>query len=149
MKMAKATARDIEVAGNVMSILTQIDRNDYPANDGDENVPDYFDPEEFTHLRHFYDLIKSSLDSAPNWYGRIIGGMCYVILYDKNEIVDPASDVLELHPRFQKMSDERGGALELLKEVLSNSEQGYLSPTPGHGIDLIDRIRAFVPGDST
>lgn len=149
MKMAKASERDIEAAGNFMSILDQIDRDDYPVVDADEVAQDRFDPDDYDHLRHFYDLIKSSLDCAPNWHGRVIGGMCYVILYGKNEILDPASDVLELHPRFQKMSDERAGALDLLKEVLSSSEQGYLSPTPGHGIDLIDRIRAFVPGDST
>ncbi len=149
MKMAKASERDIEAAGNFMSILDQIDRDDYPVIDDNEVGQDCFDPDNYDHLRHFYDLIKSGLDRSPNWHGRVIGGMCYVILYDKNEIVDPASDVLELHPRFQKMLDERDGALALLKEVLGACEQGYLSPALGDGIALIDRIRAFVPGDST
>lgn len=149
MKMAKASERDIEAAGNFMSILDQIDRDDYPVVDDDEVAQDHFDPDDYDHLRHFYDLVKSSLDCTPNWHGRVIGGMCYVILYDKNEIVDPASDVLELHPRFQKMEDERDGALELLKEVLSKAELGELSPSSGFAAALVDRIRSFVPGDPT
>lgn len=100
MKMAKASEKDIDAAGDAMSVLNDISSGYYPARDGDEDAPTFFDPDEPEHLRKFYDLMHATLDAAPGWPGRVIGGMCYVILYDKNEIVDPASDVLELHPKL-------------------------------------------------
>jgi hypothetical protein len=100
MKMAKASEKDIDAAGNMLSLLHQIDRGDYPNLEESADVPDWFDEDNFDHLRAFYDAVKGTLDRAPGWPGRIIGGMCYVILYEKNEIVDPDSDVIELHPRL-------------------------------------------------
>lgn len=100
MKMAKASERDIDAAGNLMSLLDQIDRGDYPCLDEDADRPEWFDENDRHHLRAFYDAVKGTLDRSPGWPGRVIGGMCYVILYDKNEIVDPDSDVLDLHPRL-------------------------------------------------
>ena len=102
MKMAKASEKDIDAAGNLMSLLHQIDRGDYPCLDEDADVPDWFDEDNFDHLRAFYDAVKSTLDKAPGYPGRVIGGMCYVIMYDKNEIVDPDSDTLDLHPNIVK-----------------------------------------------
>jgi len=100
MKMAKASERDIEAAGNAMSVLVAIDRGDYPARKGQEDAPDWFDEDDPEHLRRFYDAMKETLDAGPGWPGRVIGGMCYVILFKDNEILDPGSDVIELHPRF-------------------------------------------------
>lgn len=100
MKMAKPSERDIDAAGNLMSLLHQIDRGDYPNLDEDADVPDWFDEDNFDHLRAFYDAVKSTLDKGPGYPGRVIGGMCYVIMYDKNEIIDPASDTLDLHPKI-------------------------------------------------
>jgi hypothetical protein len=102
MKMAKASKRDIDAAGNLMSLLHQIDRGDYPRLEEGKKVPTWFDEDNFEHLRAFYDAVKATLDAAPGYPGRVIGGMCYVILYDKNEIVDPDSDVIELHPKLVK-----------------------------------------------
>lgn len=124
MKMAKASEKDIKVAGDVMAILDQIDRGDYPFEEGDENVPDYFEPDNYNHLRHFYDLIKSSLDNAPNWHGRVIGGMCYVILWDKNEIVNPEADVLELHPKITKALTDAKRYDYVVENMVAMSETG-------------------------
>jgi hypothetical protein len=100
VKMAKASERDIDAAGNLMSLLHQIDRGDYPNLDEDAEVPEWFDVDDREHLRAFYDAVMSTLEKAPGYPARVIGGMCYVIMYDANEIVDPASDTLDLHPRI-------------------------------------------------
>ena len=66
--------------------------------------------------------MNATLDAAPGWPGRVIGGMCYVILFDKNEIVDPAADTLEIHPRFdalQAQRDELLTALKLCRNVMA------------------------------
>jgi len=106
MKMAKASKQDIDAAGDAMSILIAIDRGDYPKAEGQENVPDWFDEDDPEHLRRFYDAMKATLDAGPGWPGRVIGGMCYVILYEKNEIIDHDSDVIELHPRLVAMEKD-------------------------------------------
>jgi hypothetical protein len=122
MKMAKASERDIEAAGDAMSVLNDISSGYYPARNGEEDTPTWFDPDEVDHLRVFYNLIAATLDAAPGWQGRVIGGMCYVILYDKNEIVDPKGDVLELHPRLR-------AAVAVAVAAKRLEERGFFSPT--------------------
>ena len=102
MKMAKATERDIDAAGDAMSVLQDISSGYYPKRDGDECDDFRFDPEDPAHLRKFYNLMSATLDVSPGWPGRVIGGMCYVILYDANQIVNPDADTLEIHPRFSR-----------------------------------------------
>lgn len=117
MKMAKPSERDIDAAGNLMSLLHQIDRGDYPNLDEDAGVPDWFDEDNFDHLRAFYDAIKATLNNGPGYPGRVIGGMCYVIMYDKNEIVDPASDTIDLHPKLVKALELAEGAQAAPEDV--------------------------------
>lgn len=100
MKMAKPSERDIEAGGNLMALLNDIDSGYYPFGKDDDAAPMFFDEDDPKHLRQFYDAVKATLDSAPGWQGRVIGGMCYVIMYDKNEIIDPGSDTLDLHPKI-------------------------------------------------
>lgn len=120
MKMAKASEKDIEAAGDLMSILSDLDCNYYPAKIADgEDDPMFFDEEDPKHLRAFYDAVKGTLDRAPGWPGRVIGGMCFVILYEKNEIVDPNSDVIELHPRLVRALQ----AEEAAKEAATATQQ--------------------------
>lgn len=108
MKMAKASERDIDAAGDLMALLNTIDDGYYPAEPGDEDAPLHFDEDDKDHLRLFYDKVKALLDRAPGFPGRVIGGMCYVIMYDKNEIIDPNADVIELHPKLQKALEDAG-----------------------------------------
>lgn len=117
MKMAKASAMDINAAGDMMALLIAIDRGDYPAAPGEENPPDWFDEEDPDHLRRFYDAVKSTLDAGPGWPGRVIGGMCYVILNSENELLDPDSDTLDLHPKFAAQEQRLAAACELLKQT--------------------------------
>lgn len=100
MKMAKATEKDIDAAGAAMGVLQAISGGYYPADEGEQDTPLHFDPEDPAHLSQFYRLMTRTLDASPGWPGRVIGGMCYVILYPANKIVDPDSDTLELHPEL-------------------------------------------------
>lgn len=118
MKMAKASEKDIDAAGDAMSVLNDIASGYYPKRDDDECKDTFFDPDEPEHLRKFYDLMSATMDASPGWPGRVIGGMCYVILYDKNRIVDPDADVLELHPRFAQIEAQR----DEIQTMLNTSE---------------------------
>lgn len=118
MKMAKASETDITAAGDAMSVLNDISSGYYPKRGDDEDQPTFFDADNPAHLRHFYELINATLDISPGWPGRVIGGMCFVILYEKNEILDPSSDVLELHPKFDKLREQRDQMLAALKGVV-------------------------------
>jgi len=140
MKMAKASEQDIDAAGNAMSVLNDISSGYYPAKEGDdsEDLPYRFDPDDVEHLRRFYDLMNSTLDKAPGWPNRVIGGMCYVILSDQNEIVDPAADVLELHPKFAAVAAMRDEFLALLVD-LTDIE----GPQPGNSA-WGDKVRAAI-----
>lgn len=116
MKMAKPSARDIEAAEELLQILQMIDaRFGGPwANpeagdslsellqDGEEE----FDCDNTLHLQTLYNNLARLLRTAPNFHGRVISGMCHVIMYEKNEILDPESDCIDLHPRFQQMADQ-------------------------------------------
>ena len=107
MKMVKATEKDIAAAGELLGILDTIDRRfGGPwATDGPESLEQAlgdkaFDADSREHLQGLYNSLAKLLRQAPNFHGRVIGGMCYVILYDKNQIVDPDADCLELHPKL-------------------------------------------------
>jgi hypothetical protein len=105
MKMAKATERDIDAAGKAMGVLQTISSGYYPGTEDD--APLHFDPEDPAHLSLFYRLMVETLDASPGWPGRVIGGMCYVILYEANQIIDPDAGTLELHPRFAAATGEQ------------------------------------------
>lgn len=105
MKMAKPTARDIDAGFELMSALQTINtrwggpwftkgqRSLVEAvDDGD------FDPDEPKHLQALYNELASTLRKAPGYPGRVLGGMCAVICYERNLFLDPALDYLELHP---------------------------------------------------
>lgn len=100
MKMAKASEQDIEAAGKLMTLLNDLSSGYHPATDQDEDDERqvYFDPDDRQHLRALYDALEKILDSAPGMPVRVIGGMCYVIMWDKNRIIDPDADTLEMHP---------------------------------------------------
>lgn len=136
MKMAKASARDIDAAGNAMSILNDISSGYYPARDADDELaPILFDPFDRDHLYRFYELMNDTLEKAPGWPARVIGGMCYVILFDKNKIVDPAADTLEIHPRFEEVAAQLKELVAATKEVIRISDRQH---------DAWDRAKAAI-----
>lgn len=135
MKMAKASERDIEAAGNAMSILNDISSGYYPICDNEEDGPTRFDPNDVDHLRRFYDLMSATLDKSPGWPSRVIGGMCYVILFDQNQIVDPIADTLEIHPRFTEVANQLTELVAATKEVIRISDRKH---------DAWDRAKAAI-----
>lgn len=109
MKMAKPSEQDIEAAGKLAQILNAIDSNNgywqsrindtpdfYEILEGDEGI----DPDNDEHLRALYNAITELLHLQPSFHNRVIGGMCHVIMWDKNEIVNPDCGHIDLHPRF-------------------------------------------------
>ena len=106
MNMAKPSANDITAASDAMSCLNEISSGYYPSGGGEDSQT-LFDPDDNDHLLAFYDIMKKTMDDAPGWQNRVIGGMCYVILFDQNQIVDPDDDCLAIHPRFAKVEAER------------------------------------------
>lgn len=136
MKMAKVTERDIDAAGDAMSVLNDISSGYYPSKgDDSEDLPYHFDPDDADHLRRFYDLMNSTLDKSPGWPGRVIGGMCYVIMFDKNKIIDPDADVLELHPRYANCAAALTELIDATKEVVRISDRKH---------DAWDRVKAAI-----
>lgn len=98
MKMTKPTTKDIDAAGDAMAVLSDIASGYYPSRRGEFSAPTWFDEDDPEHLLRFYRLMNATLDRSPGWPGRVIGGMCFVICWDRNEILDPADDCLGLHP---------------------------------------------------
>jgi hypothetical protein len=101
MKMAKPSARDIDAGGDLMSILQLIDRSytwSVEGPDSLDELEDDFDPDEPGHLAALYNSLGELLERAPGFPGRVLGGMCYVICYEKNQFLDHGKDYLALHP---------------------------------------------------
>lgn len=106
MRMAKPDEKDIDAAGQLMQILDTIDGR-FGGPWGTEQGPDTledalgdeaFDCDDPAHLRGLYNSLANLLRDAGGFQGRVIGGMCYVICYEKNKFLDPAKDYLALHP---------------------------------------------------
>jgi hypothetical protein len=121
--MAKPSEKDIEAAGDLMSILTDIDKGYYPERGAKEGAPTWFDEEDPEHLRAFYEAIKGTLERGPGFPGRVIGGMCYVIMWDENQIVDPAADVIELHSRLVEALRFQEAATTAARDVLAERQR--------------------------
>jgi len=110
MKMAKPSEKDIECGGKLLQILNAIDGRfggPFPTEGPDDllellEIEEIdFDADNAEHLQALYNSLAALLRTSASFHNRIIAGMCYVIMWDKNEIVDPNSDTLDLHPRFK------------------------------------------------
>lgn len=102
--MAKPSARDIDAGFELLGILRDIDGRfggPWPVHGpkdltalGDEE----FDADDPKHLQALYNHLAKTLRSAPGYPGRVLGGMCAVICYERNQFLDPADDCLAMHP---------------------------------------------------
>ena len=134
MKMAKPSARDVKAAEELLQVLQLIDAHfggplANPAageslsellKDGEEE----FDSENERHLQTLYNNLVRLLRTAPSFHGRVISGMCHVIMYEKNQIIDPESDVIDLHPRFAQLQDRTTKLESLLLWALYHHQGG-------------------------
>jgi hypothetical protein len=96
MKMAKADRDDINAAIDLAGLLSNVQDGYYPATD-DESSPTFFDEDDHQHLRFFYDRVMELMNRASGGLFRVVGGFCTIM---DNNVLDPDSDVVELHPRL-------------------------------------------------
>jgi len=103
MKMAKPSRRDLDAGMDLLGILNTIDTRfggPWPT-EGPKSINDLeddFDCDDAGHLQALYNSLAELLRTAPGFSGRVIFGMCGVICYEKNQFLDPAQDVLAMHP---------------------------------------------------
>jgi len=115
MKMAKPSSRDLDAGIALLGILNTIDGRfcgPWATSYGPQSLDDLeddFDCDDAGHQQALYNSLARLLRTAPGFAGRVIFGMCGVICYEKNLFLDPAQDVLDLHP------DVRAG-LDLLEQ---------------------------------
>lgn len=118
--MAKASAQDIEAAGDLMVLLNALSDGRHPDPSKEDEGAWHFDPDDRQHLRDLYDALDQILERSPGMPGRIIGAMCYVIMWDQNKIIDPDADTLEMHPIH--IENAKGAALaESYRELLKGA----------------------------
>lgn len=103
MKMAKADGRDMDAGYDLMSLLNDLDRDDYPElhDERKPDAPTYFDQDDREHLQHLHTLLKKIIEKSPGFMGRIMGGMsCF--LNPKNALIDQEADTIEFHPGLRR-----------------------------------------------
>lgn len=106
--MAKPSQRDIDAGGELLCLLDAIDERwggPWPIHGAPDDLAKFlhdedeaFDRDNPKHLQVLYNHLAKLLRTAPNFHGRVLGGMCYAICWDKNQILNPSSGYLELHP---------------------------------------------------
>lgn len=103
MKMAKASQADIEMALDLSGFLESLDRGYMPnqLQDGDDDTI-WFDFEDGELCRRAIMWISDTL--ARGSLSRVTLGMA-VLCDPKNELLDPDSDVLDLHPKLKALEE--------------------------------------------
>jgi len=112
--MAKPTEKDIEAAELLCQALNAIDERNRWGVDTISDCPsfdqlvedDEFNPEEQEHLGALYNKLMTLMGNNPSFHNRVISGMCHVIMYDKNQFIDPDANTIQFHPRFGQMADD-------------------------------------------
>lgn len=112
MKMAKASERDIEMALELSRTIEELMKGYFP-DDGEDVV--IFDPQDPYDCHKAIDLIFEIACKGSLF--RVVFGMA-VVLDPRNEVVDPGSDVLELHPNHQKAHEQRDELLAAAKQAI-------------------------------
>lgn len=142
MKMAKPSPQDCEAAMRIMQILDSVDDGYFPRDEhGDfrEADPQFFDQDDDEHCRTLVQRILAVTGDAPGCLLRVIGGMCGVILFEGNRIVDPDADVLALHPSLvRRETDEGEGLTSVINEEWIRLYGGEATRDPKA---LITRVR--------
>lgn len=102
MKMAKASARDIDMAMDLIGVLDDIERGYFPYRFSDPDVEstEWIDTDDQEQYARLVDGLKNLLCRGS--IGRVIMGMA-VVCDPKNECIDPDADYIEHHPMRQQL----------------------------------------------
>jgi hypothetical protein len=136
MKMAKASAADLDMAMTVGNYLDAIDRGHMPDDlSVDKESIEYLDSddcEQYARLiRGFQNLLgKGSIC-------RVIWGMC-VVCDPENTCIDPDADTIEIHPDHIKAHEQRDELLAALTEYLAAADN---SVSPENDDDIAAMLR--------
>lgn len=107
MNIARASAADLEAALSLLGLLDTVSRGYYPSDpepSNSEHDPVYFDEDDRSHLTQLWRRLKSCLDQAPGFQGRVIfGGV--TMLDPRNRIIDERADIVQLHPSLVRVDD--------------------------------------------
>jgi hypothetical protein len=94
MKMAKPSKDDMEMAGNLMNFLSQLERGEMPEC-ADADNDELFDAEDAEDCRQAINGLLEILDKGN--ISRVICAL-YVLMDPRNKIIDQDADTLEFHP---------------------------------------------------
>lgn len=102
MKMAKASQADLDAANNVARMVEELEKG-YMPDDSDAETTEFFDPEDGEQCRR---AIRAILDAAEcGSMFRVTFGMA-VVLDQRNKLLDPDADTLELHPDHVRNAED-------------------------------------------
>lgn len=99
VRMAKATDADMDAAYDMANLLSELGKGYYPRRNGDDDAPTFFDSDDREHLEYLHQRILEIEDRGSLF--RVVGGMS-TLLHAPNQIVDPDSDCIELHPKLRR-----------------------------------------------
>jgi len=123
MKITKPTQRDIHAASHLVALLDGIEAGE-------------FDADELKDLRELYDQILHLTEQSPGFYRRIIAGMCLVVMNKDNKVIDPDSDVLDLHPDIKQAQKDTDRLHFLFRQIPGFVLRSIVPKAMGHTGDL-------------
>lgn len=103
--MAKASARDIDMAMDLIGVLDDIERGYFPHrfSDPDVEISEWLD---FTNREQYGRLIDNlCLLLRRGSIGRVIMGMA-VVCDPKNECINPDADCIDHHPKRRQLEKQ-------------------------------------------
>lgn len=101
MKMARASKADLDAALDVSNIIEQLEQGYMPSTDESDEL-ERFDSDDREQCKRALSAILDA--AAKGSLFRVTFGMT-VVLDPRNELLDPAADSLELHPRLTAALD--------------------------------------------
>lgn len=122
MKVAIATKQDLDCLSEIAGILSRIERGDMP---GDED--EFFNSDDREQCRNALKMIMDANDKGNVF--RALANL-FTVLDPANEVIDPDSETLELHPKWSLAVLQKD---MLAKEVMSwwDEHKGDLSGYDG------------------
>ncbi|ERJ35898.1 hypothetical protein L810_1155 [Burkholderia sp. AU4i] len=96
MKMARASKADLDAALDVSNIIEQLEQGYMPSTDESDDL-ERFDSDDREQCKRALAAILDAAEKGSLF--RVTFGMT-VVLDPRNELLDPAADTLELHPKL-------------------------------------------------